>query len=340
VRTREKPTPVFWSWQPAFGVAALLIVVAASIALIRNIDRRRVQQLAQATQGDRTVVSGQWPVVGKSEPEDKEKTSAVAPERQSTRENKQPGGGLEEMKRKERPAPSEGGPGDEQKKEWNAKPMVIASVDRTTGNEPKELEMQNRVVGREVAAGAAGTSPAATAAAPKDGLDADRAAGSGTKVLALKKGSEAAADKPARSLGYTYAAGDACAPSETGRDALVSSGSKLEGHAPSRPDGKTAIPKMLVIREKGAWENVWLTQNRVQNTNQPLPPVDFKNQMAIAVPTSGNGTEYQVVRTEEKPDRIIVLYRENTAPRRREPLPPYQFNVVNSKPRVEFQRVE
>ena len=98
--------------------------------------------------------------------------------------------------------------------------------------------------------------------------------------------------------------------------------------------------QFLVIRNKTDWEKAWNSQNTSQNLSLPLPEVDFKKQMVVALPTNQAGREYKIVKTEEKPDRIIVQYRA-TLPRQDEVriIPPYQIEVVNTRPSVELQKL-
>ena len=99
--------------------------------------------------------------------------------------------------------------------------------------------------------------------------------------------------------------------------------------------------RLLVIRNKMDWEKTWNSQNTSQNLSLPLPEVDFKKQMVVALPTNQAGREYKIVKTEEKPDRIIVQYRV-TLPRQDEVviIPPYQLEVVNTRPSVELQKLD
>ena len=99
--------------------------------------------------------------------------------------------------------------------------------------------------------------------------------------------------------------------------------------------------RLLVIRNKTDWENAWNFQNTSQNLSLPLPEVDFKKQMVVALPTNQAGREYKIVKTEEKPDRIIVQYRV-ILPRQDESgiIPPYQLEVVNTRPSVELQKLD
>ncbi len=99
--------------------------------------------------------------------------------------------------------------------------------------------------------------------------------------------------------------------------------------------------RFLVIRNKTDWEKAWNFQNTSQNLSLPLPEVDFKKQMVVVLPTNQAGRDYKIVKTEEKPDRIIVQYRA-TLPRQDEVgiIPPYQLEVVNTRPSVELQKLE
>ncbi len=124
---------------------------------------------------------------------------------------------------------------------------------------------------------------------------------------------------------------------------------------PEKEAGKAAAPaalrkaaeisadnesRLLVIRNRTDWENTWSVQNTRQNLSLPLPEVDFTKQMVVALPTNQAGRAYKIVKTEEKPDRIIVQYRA-AAPEKDETgiLPPYQIEVVNTKPSVELQKL-
>ena len=104
-----------------------------------------------------------------------------------------------------------------------------------------------------------------------------------------------------------------------------------------------APPSNIIIRNRKDWEKTWMFQNTVQNLSLPLPNVDFKNQMVVAVLTRENNTRYTIVKTEEKEDRIIVHYTqkdEMTVKKKELPPPPYQIEVVNTKTRVEFQKIK
>jgi len=124
--------------------------------------------------------------------------------------------------------------------------------------------------------------------------------------------------------------------------------------APEKEAGKHAVAfrktaeistdkesRLLVIRNKTDWENAWNFQNTSQNLSLPVPEVDFKKQMVVALPTNQAGVEYKIVKTEEKPDRIIVQYRA-TLPVKNESgiIPPYQIEVVNTRPSVELQKLD
>ncbi len=103
-----------------------------------------------------------------------------------------------------------------------------------------------------------------------------------------------------------------------------------------------AAPANLLIRNSRDWSRLWQTQNTVQNLSLPLPPVDFKKQMVVAVPTRQENRAYQVLRSEEKADRVIIYYRDVTTEKcdkdEAPPEPPYQVQVVNVRSRVEFQK--
>jgi len=103
-----------------------------------------------------------------------------------------------------------------------------------------------------------------------------------------------------------------------------------------------AAPANLLIRNSRDWSRLWQTQNTVQNLSLPLPPVDFRKQMVVAVPTRQENRAYQVLRSEEKADRVIIYYRDVTTEKcdkdEAPPEPPYQVQVVNVRPRVEFQK--
>ena len=124
---------------------------------------------------------------------------------------------------------------------------------------------------------------------------------------------------------------------------------------PEKEAGKAAAPvalrksaeistdsasQLLVIRDKTDWARTWNVQNTSQNLSLPLPEVDFTKQMVVALPTHQAGRAYKIVKTEEKPDRIIVQYRA-ASPKKDETgiLPPYQIEVVNTKPSVELQKL-
>ena len=120
--------------------------------------------------------------------------------------------------------------------------------------------------------------------------------------------------------------------------------------APSAPEGlkvmKPAVipalpPQNTIIRTSEEWTKTWNVQNTVQNVSLPLPQVDFKNQMVIAVSTCQDHRKYRIVKTEDKKDKIVVQYQEIAAGKDEEKsLPPYQLEVVNSRPSVEFQKVD
>ena len=141
---------------------------------------------------------------------------------------------------------------------------------------------------------------------------------------------------------------------ETGRAAAT-----LRKTAEISADKKSGF---LVIRNKTEWEKAWNSQNTSQNLSLPLPEVDFKKQMVVALPTNQAGDEYKIVKTEEKPDRIIVQYR-TTRPavdrllssgaqpedgnasnlsvqEKVRTIPPYQLEIVNIRPNVELQKLD
>jgi len=97
-------------------------------------------------------------------------------------------------------------------------------------------------------------------------------------------------------------------------------------------------PPNIIIRNNEDWGKIWNVQNTVQNLSLPVPEVDFKNQMVIAVPSRKENVQYKIVKTEEQKDKIIVQYKESKD-KIIVPPPPYQIKVVNSKPEVEFQRI-
>lgn len=103
-----------------------------------------------------------------------------------------------------------------------------------------------------------------------------------------------------------------------------------------------AVPANLLIRNRRDWSRLWQTQNTVQNLSLPLPPVDFRKQMVVAVPTRQENRVYQVMSSEEKEDRVIIYYRDVTTEKcdkdEAPPEPPYQVQVVNVRPRIEFQK--
>lgn len=94
----------------------------------------------------------------------------------------------------------------------------------------------------------------------------------------------------------------------------------------------------IIIRNADEWKEVWHTQNTVQNLSLPLPEVDFKEKMVVALPSKTEDKEYVVVKTLEEKDRIVVEYRER--PLQKSQPPPYQLNVVNRKPVVELQNID
>ena len=99
--------------------------------------------------------------------------------------------------------------------------------------------------------------------------------------------------------------------------------------------------RFLVIRNKMDWEKTWNSQNTSQNLSLPLPEVDFTKQMVVALPINQAGREYKIVKIEEKPDRVIVQYR-TILPRQDKAgiIPPYQLEVVNTRPSVELQKLD
>ncbi|MBN1445351.1 MAG: zf-HC2 domain-containing protein [Candidatus Omnitrophica bacterium] len=101
---------------------------------------------------------------------------------------------------------------------------------------------------------------------------------------------------------------------------------------------KAAFPNAIVIRDGKEWNSIWNTQNTAQNLTLPLPDVNFKEKMVVAVPSIQADNEYTVVNTLEEKDKIIIQYKEQ--PLQKTPLPPYQLNVVNQKPSVEFQKID
>lgn len=98
---------------------------------------------------------------------------------------------------------------------------------------------------------------------------------------------------------------------------------------------------LLVIRNKADWEKAWNFQNTIQNLSLPLPEVDFKKQMVVVLPTNQAGREYKIVKTEEKPDRIIVQYRVTTPKQTADVIvAPYQIEVVNTRDSVELRKLD
>lgn len=103
----------------------------------------------------------------------------------------------------------------------------------------------------------------------------------------------------------------------------------------------TASPQNTIIRTEKEWTKVWNVQNTAQNFSAPQSQIDFKNQMVIAVPTRQNNREFRIVNTEDKENKIIVQYRETLPSKDAEKtLPPYQLEIVNNRPSVEFQKVK
>ena len=94
----------------------------------------------------------------------------------------------------------------------------------------------------------------------------------------------------------------------------------------------------IVIRNADEWKKIWYKQNTAQNLSLPLPEVDFKQKMVVAIPSRIEGKEYAVVNTIEDKDKIVVEYKE--LPLQKLAPPPYQLNVVNQKPAVELQKVD
>jgi len=97
-------------------------------------------------------------------------------------------------------------------------------------------------------------------------------------------------------------------------------------------------PVPVVIRNENEWKTIWNTQNTAQNLSLPLPEVDFREKMVVALPSRTEDKEYIVVNTVEEKDKIIVEYKE-TLPQKSAP-PPYHLNIVTQKPAVELQRVD
>jgi len=123
--------------------------------------------------------------------------------------------------------------------------------------------------------------------------------------------------------------------SAAGKPAAVMKASKDE--AISLAYRKTAFSP-IVIRSEDEWKKIWHTQNTMQNLSLPLPEVDFREKMVVAVPSRIEDREYLVVNTVEKADKIVVEYRELPL---QQPAPaPYQMNVVNRKPAVELQKID
>jgi len=98
------------------------------------------------------------------------------------------------------------------------------------------------------------------------------------------------------------------------------------------------LPNAIVIRNSREWTSIWTAQNTAQNLTLPLPDVDFKEKMVVAVPSRQAENEYTVVNAIEEKDKIIIQYKEQPL-QKITPLP-YQLNVVNQKPAVELQKLD
>lgn len=101
-----------------------------------------------------------------------------------------------------------------------------------------------------------------------------------------------------------------------------------------------SAPPNIIVREEKQWEDIWQFQNTAQNLSEPLPKVDFKKQMVVAVLSQKGETEYRVIKTEEKDDTVVIQYQEKPGRKREAPLPPYQINIVSNRAQVEFQKVD
>lgn len=114
---------------------------------------------------------------------------------------------------------------------------------------------------------------------------------------------------------------------------MKSTADEKAGFAYRRP-----VLNAIVIRNRDEWKKIWDTQNTAQNLSLPLPEVDFREKMVVAIPSRMEDKEYMVINTKEYTEKIVVEYKE--LPLQKPSHPPYQLNVVNQKPSVELQKVD
>ncbi len=131
---------------------------------------------------------------------------------------------------------------------------------------------------------------------------------------------------------YIGADGKSVCEDTSGKTA-ISLAAKTAGMARKEP-----FPNAIVIRNGKEWTSIWTAQNTAQNLTLPLPDVDFREKMVVAVPSIQANNEYTVVNTLEEKDKIIIQYKEQ--PLQKISPPPYQLNVVNQKPSVELQKID
>ncbi|GEM_PF-1655825 len=177
---------------------------------------------------------------------------------------------------------------------------------------------------------------------PVDRLSDTSRAREGTKVIAREEGTgkalAGAASAPSSSL---KTEGQYCIIGEGGKKVCSSASSvsdEVSGTETAKITEARPLPNAMVIRDKKEWSSIWNTQNTLQNLTLPLPDVDFKEKMVVAVPSRQADNEYTVVNTIEEKDKIVVQYKE--LPLQKLAPPPYQLNVVNKKPSVEFQKID
>jgi hypothetical protein len=126
-------------------------------------------------------------------------------------------------------------------------------------------------------------------------------------------------------------------------DSEKPTGGRIYGRAatPTEGIGLSTVekaPVSVIIKNEGDWQKIWHVQNTAQNLSLPLPEVDFKDKMVVALLSRIKDKEYIVVNTIEEKDKIIVEYKE--IPLQKSAPPPYQLNVVSQKPVVTLQKVE
>lgn len=98
-------------------------------------------------------------------------------------------------------------------------------------------------------------------------------------------------------------------------------------------------PSHMVIRDEKEWENIWRLRNAGQSISASLPEVNFTTQMVVVIVTQDDTSEYNILGTEENVDELIIDCARTSLTHTNPPLPPYQYRIVSSKPKVNFKMI-